>query len=61
MALHVLDGADAGLLFPGDAEFAQAVQAGVGLHFDEEVVARSVKNGIGLDIGDRSSKRCLVN
>ena len=51
MALHVLDGADAGLLFPGDAEFAQTVEASVGFDLDEEVIARSVEDGKGLYIG----------
>ncbi len=49
---HVLDGADTGLFLPGDAELADAVEALVGLDLDEEIIARSVVDGEGLDFGD---------
>ena len=46
------DGADTGLLFPGDTKFAQAVEAGVGFDFNEEVISRPVEDWIGIYIGD---------
>jgi hypothetical protein len=48
----MLDGSESSLFFPGDAKLTEAVEALVGFHFDKSVVALTVVDGIGFDVGN---------